>query len=88
MGEWERCVGAPCAGTSSRVCCGLNRTGERRNGWVLAMLDYACAWLRSRAKERAVAAFPGPVPRGRTREDEPAQGRTAFRREKEYDDGR
>ena len=88
MGEWERCVGAPCAGAASRVCCGLNRTGERRNGWVLAMLGYACAWLRSRAKERAVAAFPGPVPRGRTREDEPAQGRTAFRREKEYDDGR
>ena len=52
------------------------------------MLGCACAWLRSRAKERAIAALPGPVPRGRTREDEPAQGRTAFRGEKEYDDGR
>ena len=38
--------------------------------------------------ERAIAPLPGPVPRGRTREDEPAQGRTAFRGENEYDDGR
>ncbi len=55
---------------------------------ALAMLGFACAWLRSRAKERAIAPLPGPVPRGRTREDEPAQGRTAFRGGKEYDDGR
>ena len=43
------------------------------------MLAFACAWLRSRAQERAVAPLAGPVPRDRTRENEPAQGRANFR---------
>jgi len=41
---------------SSRVCRGLNRTGSRRNGWVLAMLPGQAARMRV-----------APVPRQRAR---------------------